>query len=118
LYWTSLPSFSCEMPYCAETCAPSKSSFRMKLTTPETASAPYTAEAPPVMISTRSIRPDGRIEMSTAPLDAPGTRRRPLTRVRPRDVPSWRRSRKAEPPEDGLLLVLVRLGDSCGSEFK
>ena len=45
---------------------PSKSFFRMKFTTPAMASAPYTAEAPPVIVSTRSIAADGIELVSTS----------------------------------------------------
>ena len=38
----------------------------MKLTTPATASAPYTDDAPPVITSTRSIAADGIEFKSTA----------------------------------------------------
>jgi len=43
---------------------PSTFFFRMKLITPEMASEPYTAEALPERISTRSISDVGMLEMS------------------------------------------------------
>jgi hypothetical protein len=54
---------------------PSKSFFRMKLTTPATASAPYTDEAPPVMTSTRWIAAAGMVLRSTAMVALTGTAR-------------------------------------------
>ena len=70
----------------------------MKLTTPATASAPYTAEAPPVITSTRSIHSTGMVLTSTAeePEVAP-TWRRPLTSTSVREVPMPRRSIRPTP---------------------
>ncbi len=56
------------MPIWPRAETPSKLRLRMKLTTPETPSAPYTADAPPVSTSTRSIRSVGIELMSTAAL--------------------------------------------------
>ena len=60
------------------TFTPSKCVLRMKFTTPATASAPYTAEAPPVSTSTRSISAAGIWLMSEKlrpPTAEPGPRR-------------------------------------------
>ena len=57
---------------------PSKSFFRMKLSAPEIASEPYTAEAPPVTMSMRSISAVGIIEVSTSPSSLNGTMRLPF----------------------------------------
>src|ERR1700755_1955676 len=90
---------------------PSKFRFMMKLTTPATASAPYTDDAPPVSTSTRLISEAGMMLMSAAwviPLGSPGVRRRPLTRVKVRFEPRYRRSISAVPvaefdsPDDWL----------------
>ena len=96
---------------------PSKLSFSTKLTTPAMASEPYTAEAPPVTTSTRSMRPAGMVPMSTTPeLDEAGTRS-PSTRIRVRCGPRPRRSRveKSSPP--WLFDVRVLPGTSCGSSL-
>ena len=90
----------------------------MKFTTPETASAPYTAEAPPVMISTRSIHAAGMRLVSTAdePADEP-TKRRPFTNTSVRLDPRLRRSCMATPavPMKRLELPMVNVVASCGS---
>src|SRR5580658_4167185 len=79
---------------------PSKCVLRMKFTTPATASAPYTADAPPVRMSTRSISAAGIWLMSEKlrpPSAEPGPRRRPSTRVSVRWLPRPRRSMVAVP---------------------
>ena len=77
---------------------PSKSSFRMKLTTPVTASAPYTADAPPVVTSTRSTKALGMVPISTAEVPRkPATCRRPFTRVSVLSEPNPRRFKELEP---------------------
>ena len=58
---------------------PSKSFFSTKFTTPASASAPYTAEAPPVIVSTRSIAADGIVFKSTTSEAFAGCARRPST---------------------------------------
>ena len=82
---------------------PSKLSFMMKLTTPVTASAPYTADAPPVSTSTRSTSFIGIEPTSTeAEPCTPPTWRRPLTRTsvllepRPRRLRTFAPSAKPE----------------------
>ena len=72
----------------------------MKLTTPVTASAPYTADAPPVSTSTDLINLTGIEPTSTAaePADPP-TWRRPLTKVRVRFAPKPRKFRMFAPSE-------------------
>ena len=62
----------------------------MKLTTPATASAPYTDEAPPVSTSARLISDDGMKLRSAAWVvlfGSPGTMRRPLISARVRFEP-------------------------------
>ena len=83
--------------YNVEISTPSKSSFILKLTTPPIASEPYTAEAPPVMISTFSIREAGIVFKSTTPDWLAGTQRRPLTITKVREVPKPRKSTVAVP---------------------
>ena len=62
-------------------------------TTPATASAPYTAEAPPVEISIRSIKEVAMLFKSTALSPAiPPMKRRPLTRTSVLELPNPRRS--------------------------
>src|SRR5690606_10641241 len=59
----------------------------MKLTTPAIASAPYTDEAPPVIVSTRAIAADGIVLMLTAPDALTGMPRRPSSSARLRFAP-------------------------------
>src|SRR3989344_1389166 len=92
------------MPYWASTRTPSKFLAMMKLTTPPTAAAPYTAEAPPVRTSTRSIRAEGMKLMSAASepprvFGVPGIRRRPSIRTWVRVAPRPRRLTVAVPVE-------------------
>src|SRR3954451_9303066 len=90
----------------------------MKLTTPETASAPYTDEAPPVRTSTRLISDDGMKLMSaTEPWrGSPGCRRRPLTSTRVRCDPRPRRFTDAVPVEPFDTFEPCAAND-CGSEL-
>ena len=88
---------------------PSAWSFRMKFTTPEIASEPYTAEALPVSTSMRSIMPIGMLEMSVKllrPLNGSGksAMRRPLTSTRVWLGPSPRRSTSSAPGEKSAPL--------------
>ncbi len=62
------------------------------MTTPDTASAPYSAEAPPVTTSTRSTRLLGMLFRSTVPCELLGTNRRPSTSTSVRLAPRPRRS--------------------------
>ncbi len=88
----------------------------MKLTTPEIASEPYTAEALPLRISMRSIIPSGMLEMSVKllrPLNGSGksAMRRPLTSTRvwlgpsPRRSTCWAPGEKSAPLADCWLWV-------------
>ena len=61
------PSSSLVCEYVDSISTPSKSFFMMKFSAPETASEPYTADAPPVTISMRSTSAVGIIEVSTMP---------------------------------------------------
>src|SRR6185312_5486798 len=65
----------------------------MKLTTPATASEPYTADAPPVTTSTRVIRICGRTSVSTVPSSLDGATRWPFSRIRVRETPKLRSER-------------------------
>ena len=86
---------------CAST--PLKFLFSTKLTTPATASAPYTADAPPVTRSIRSSRATGMALVSTRPDKSEGTARRPLINTSVRCGPRPRRSIVAIPPEPLLV---------------
>ncbi len=94
LSWPS-PSPVCEVFVWMST--PSKSSLRMKFSAPEIASEPYTAEAPPVMMSMRSIERVGIIDVSTSPSSLNGTMRLPFISIRLRCEPRPRRSIVAAP---------------------
>ena len=77
---------------------PSKLVFVTKLTTPATASDPYTADLPPVTISIRSIRSVGIVLTSTVKLPGDAeTWRRPFCSTSVLSTPSPRRSRKFTP---------------------
>src|SRR5678816_1454480 len=75
----------------------------MKLTTPATASAPYTADAPPVSTSTRSISAAGiwfkSGDAAAFCVGSPGIRRRLFTSTRVRCEPRLRRLTLAVPVE-------------------
>ena len=71
----------------------------MKFVTPPTASAPYTAEAPPVIVSTRSISAEGIALMSVTISELIGTRRLPSTKTRLRLGPKPRSDIDAIPTE-------------------
>ncbi len=78
--------------------SPSKSDLVITLMTPATASEPYTADAPPVITSTRSINSAGIILKSTMLLDGtPPMKRRPLRSTRLRLSPRLRRSTELMP---------------------
>ena len=64
----------------------------MKLVTPAIASEPYTADAPPVTISTRSSKGEGTWLISAVEIpDVPGPRRLPSMRTKLRFAPKPRR---------------------------
>jgi hypothetical protein len=69
----------------------------MKFTTPATASAPYTEEAPPVMTSTRSMAAAGIVFKSTAIVALTGIARYPSSSTRLRFGPRPRRLSIAAP---------------------
>ena len=94
------------------------------------ASEPYTAEAPPVMMSTRSTSAVGMIEVSTRPLKLYGVRRLPSIRIRLRCAPRPRRLIVAAPavpllafwPSDGaeigrMRTILSTSGCCSSSDF-
>ena len=93
---------------------------RMKLTTPATASEPYTAEAPPVTTSTRLTSIWGSESTSTVPPWLDGATRRPSTRIRVRAAPRARRFSVLELPLPEPLPWLrgVWLPMKSGSLFK
>ncbi len=107
--------------------APSKSFFKMKLTTPATASAPYTEDAPPVTTSTRWIAAAGMELMSTAILAFTGIARRPSisTRLRlgarPRKLSVEAPAVSVDPvlinSPSAMLVNWVAAGTNCGSLF-
>ena len=86
----------------------------MKLTTPATASAPYTAAAPPEMISTRSMSAAGIVLTSTTAPAVEPMPRRPSISTRLRLMPRPRKSMKARPFELGLFDCELRPGTTCG----
>ena len=67
------------------------------------ASAPYTAEAPPVTKSTRLNSASGITLVSTDPSKLNGVTRRPLINTSERFEPKPRRSMVAPPPEPLLV---------------
>src|SRR6185369_14580863 len=69
----------------------------MKLTTPATASAPYTDEAPPVIVSMRAMAADGIVLMLTAIDALIGIARWPSSSTRLRFAPRPRRLNVAWP---------------------
>ena len=71
----------------------------MKFTTPAMASAPYTAEAPPVIVSTRSMAAEGIVLMSTISAAFAGCARRPSTSTSVRFGPIPRKFRLPMPSE-------------------
>ncbi len=114
----------CVSPKRASTDAPSKLSFRMKLTTPPTASAPYTADAPPEMTSTREMADEGIEFTSTTIVGLIGIPRLPLISTRFRFGPRPRRLTVAAPTV--LVAVFctspvvnwVTAGTNCGILFR
>ncbi len=76
----------------------------MKLTTPETASEPYTDEAPPVTISTFLTSACGNVLMSTVPLAIEPTERLPSSSTSVRLLPRLRRLIELMPAVPPLML--------------
>ena len=111
----SAPSPRSVCPHCASSSRPSNSSLSRKFTTPASASEPYTAEAPPVMISTLSIKEPGMMFRSTTPLPFAGISRLPSIRTRVDVLPRPRSWTLAWPPFDAMFEVLVYAGTNCGS---
>ncbi len=89
----------------------------MKFVTPPTASAPYTAEAPPVIVSTRWTSAEG-IELTSVTIRALiGTVRLPLTSTRLRFGPKPRSEIDAIPTElTGVICTspCEVVGDAAG----
>src|SRR6478672_1956293 len=93
----------------------------MKLTTPATASEPYTAELPPVTTSTRSMRSVGIVFVSTRKSPTlPVMWRRPLTSTSVRDSPRPRRSRMLRPlvPMKRVEFAWLKVERSDGRSFR
>ena len=88
----------------------------MKLTTPATASLPYTADAPSFSTSTRSIIVIGIVAMSTALLPAAGATRRPLISTSVRAAPSPRSEISETEPVPPLPAAGARVGDAGAAE--
>jgi hypothetical protein len=115
----SLPSPSAVTPVWKSMSTPSKSFFSTKFTTPARASAPYTADAPPVIVSTRSIAADGIVFRSTTSDAFAGCARRPSTSTSVRFGPMPRRFTLAMPSVAAPDAVLpesncVPSGTNCG----
>ena len=104
LYCSASPSPL--MPDDTPASIPSKLSLRMTFTTPDTASAPYTADAPSRKISTRSTIAVGTKVRSAAWLaraSAKVATRLPLIRMSTRSGPRLRRSIDVDPPPESTL---------------
>ena len=95
----------------------------MKFTTPAIASAPYTDDAPPVIVSTRATAADGIELMLIAPSAFTGMPRRPSISTRLRFAPRPRRLKVDAP---GVFVALactsvvvngVTAGTNCGIWF-
>ena len=93
-----------ETLYSVVASTPEKLRLVMKLTTPATASAPYTADAPPVTRSTRSSSETGTLLVSTTAFRLAGTKRLLLNSTSVRLDPMPRRSIDAMPVEPLLTL--------------
>ena len=119
----SSPSPSAVVPVWKSISTPSKSSFSTKLTTPASASAPYTADAPPVIVSTRSMAADGIVFKSTISEAFTGCARRPSTSTSVRFAPMPRRFTLATPGVTGHRTLrsgesnCVLSGTNCGIWF-
>ena len=96
----------------------------MKLTTPPTASAPYTAEAPPEITSTRWMAPEGIEFVSTTIVGLTGIARRPLMSTRFRFAPRPRKLTVDAPTVfvavccTSPVVNCVTAGTNCGSRFR
>ncbi len=96
----------------------------LKFVTPASASAPYTAEAPPVMISTLSSAAAGMEFVSMTSVELTGCARRPSISTSVRFAPRPRRLMEETP---GVLVALGNtsevlncvcvVGTYCGSWF-
>ena len=95
----------------------------MKFTTPAIASAPYTDDAPPVIVSTRATAAEGIELMLIAPSAFTGMPRRPSIKTRLRFAPRPRRLKVDAP---GVFVALactsvvvngVTAGTNCGIWF-
>src|SRR5512146_2532866 len=118
--WPNQLCWLCQLPEALALISnPWKWSFMTKLTTPATASAPYTADAPPVRTSTRSTRAIGMLLRSAelAPMwllvASPGIRRRPLISTNVRCGPKPRRL-TLDVPEAPLEAMLPWSATTCG----
>ena len=83
----------------------------MMLITPATASEPYSAEAPSLRISTRSIADKGilfRSKADTAPRVPAGPARRPFNRIRVRFAPRPRRPTVSAPVPPSVTKPTVK----------
>ncbi len=106
-----VPSPCCETPPYPDSSVPLKPLRVMMFTTPAMASEPYTAEAPSLRTSTRSMAAVGiefRSTEESAPVP-PGTNRRPFISTRVRAEPSPRRLMRVAPSPPLLTWVLMAL---------
>ncbi|MEI9963423.1 MAG: hypothetical protein WDM92_00570 [Caulobacteraceae bacterium] len=103
--WYSWSSPSSVMLYDASPWSPFICFFRMRFTTPATASEPQLAEAPPVTTSTRSIIIGGIRLRSESPMSWLGVARTPSINSRVRTSPRPRRSGAEVVPRAELLVV-------------
>ena len=103
-------------PVYIATSVPVKSLRVMMFTTPPIASEPYTADAPSLRTSTRSIMASGIALRSTEVLapEPPATTRRPLSSVSVRLAPRPRMLIRVEPSPPLLACALIAL-DCSGS---
>ena len=91
-----------------ETWAPRKSFHRWILTTPATASAPYTAEAPDFKISMLSTAASGIVLISTKVPPSTLVTRRPSSRTRVAPGSNPRNATEAKPDRAALARAIVR----------
>ncbi|MNN17033.1 hypothetical protein D3C81_1302010 [compost metagenome] len=117
-YLSKAPSFSDVCPCVYAASMPLKFLRMMKLTAPAMASEPYTADAPPVTISTFSMSASGMVARSTTPSELAGMKRRPLTRVSVRLAPRPRRLAVSTPEPPPLLTLDVLPAASCGNSLR
>ena len=106
------------MPERTSSFRPVKSVMLLKLTTPDMASEPYTADAPPVMVSTPERMNCGIRLTSTTAFALDNGKRRPSSNTRFRVSPRPRRLSEARPASATAPTVLdVWPCTNCGNWF-